>query len=109
MVDIEPVREPEADAQEQRQHVRKRVLWAAKLDTKHGSFDCVILNLSRTGAKLRLVTPVVIPPKQTVELVMGAHGTLPGEVIWQRGDKMGLRFSADPEHVAGIVGKALTL
>ena len=87
--------------------MRKRVLWAGKIDTKDGSFDCLVLNISRSGAKLRLSAP--IPEQATVNLALGSFGMLNAGVVWQRGDKMGIRFTAEPDQVANIIGQALAL
>jgi PilZ domain len=106
-VDETTIREPDRSEKEQRRHVRKRVLWAGKIATKDGSFDCVVLNVSRSGAKLRFTAP--IGPQRTVDLSLGSFGTLNAEVVWQRADKMGIRFTADPDQVANIIGEALTL
>ena len=38
---------------ERRQFRRKAVIWAAKLETDHGVFDCITLDLSLGGARLR--------------------------------------------------------
>jgi hypothetical protein len=97
----------DARAKEQRRHIRKHVLWAATLDTKDGPFSCIILNVSRSGAKLRIVAPTL--SRQPIKLVMDSFGTLPAEIVWQHADKMGIRFSADPEEVAKILGDALVL
>jgi hypothetical protein len=83
------------------------VLWAARLETKDGPYSCIILNVSRSGAKLRLTAPTM--SRQPVKLVMESHGTLPAEIVWHRTDKMGIRFTADPEQVAKILGDALVL
>ncbi len=100
-------RSSEAQAKEQRRHIRKHVLWTARLETKDGPYSCIILNVSRSGAKLRLTAPTL--PRQPVKLVMDSYGTLSGEIVWQHADKMGIRFSADPEQVAKILGDALVL
>jgi hypothetical protein len=105
----EPIEQPESGTQEQRRHIRKRVLWAARLDTAEGSFNCIILNVSRSGAKIRLPSATAISPRQPIELVLEAFGELSAEIVWQRGDKMGIRFTADPDHVAGIIGASLAL
>jgi len=101
---------PERDldsGRELRRHVRKRVLWSAKLETTVGSFDCVILNISRSGAKLRISAPPL--PPHNVELMLESCGALHGEVVWQEADKLGLRFSGDPEEIARIIGGTLSL
>lgn len=106
-IDADAVREPDLGEKEQRRHVRKRVLWAATLETTDGTFDCIVLNVSRSGAKLRLKAPIAA--QATIELVLGTFGKLKADVIWQRADKMGIRFCAKPEEVAKIIGEALAL
>lgn len=99
--------EAEARAKEQRRHIRKHVLWAARLETQEGPFSCIILNVSRSGAKLRVTAPGL--SRQPVKLVMESYGSLAAEIIWQNTDKMGIRFSAEPDEVAKILGDALVL
>ncbi len=103
----ESVRPQEALAKEQRRHIRKHVLWAARIETKDGPLSCIILNVSRSGAKLRITAPNL--QHQVVKLVMETYGTLSAEIVWQNADKMGIRFIADPEEVAKILGDALVL
>jgi len=108
MAESNPVRTTDvASAKEQRRHIRKHVLWTARLETKDGSLDCIILNVSRSGAKLRLRAPSLL--RQPVKLVMESYGTLPAEIVWQQVDNMGIRFKADPDEVAKILGDALVL
>ena len=38
---------------ERRQFRRKAVIWAAKIETDHGVYDCITLDLSLGGARLR--------------------------------------------------------
>jgi hypothetical protein len=109
MAGIELTQEPEKGDQEQRRHIRKRVLWTARLDTAEGSFTCIIMNVSRSGAKIRLPSSLPISPGQPVELVLEAFGELAAEIVWQRGDKMGIHFTADPAQVAAIIGASLAL
>lgn len=106
---IEPERAevPDPHRNEQRRHVRKNVLWAAKLETMDGSFDCIALNVSRGGAKLRLASPMV--PQTAGDLTLGSHGRFAAQIIWQRLDRIGVRFCAAPEEVARIIGPALSL
>ena len=108
MAGSEPVREPEA-GEEQRRHIRKRVLWKAELETNGMTCECFILNVSRSGAKVRLGAPMIVAPHQTVTLNFPQYGTLEAEVVWQRADKLGMRFNPEPEQIATILGKALTL
>jgi len=97
----------ETAALEQRRHVRQRVLWAARLDTPEGSFNCIILDVSKEGAKLQLAAPIPVLPGYAVELVIEPMGRLKAEVIWQISERMGLRFLADHQQVARVIGRAL--
>jgi hypothetical protein len=106
-IDAEAVSEPQRGEKEQRRHVRKRVLWAASLETPDGAFECIVLNVSRSGAQLRLKSP--IGPQTAAMLTLETLGTLKVDVVWQRGDKLGVRFRAAPEEIAQIIGEGLSL
>jgi hypothetical protein len=91
---------------ERREHARKPVLWAARLDTSLGSFDCIVLNLSLGGARLDLSAPIV--PRE-VCLVLERYGALRAEVVWQVSDGIGIRFLGGTEEVARVLHGALPL
>ena len=100
----------ETAALEQRKHPRSRVLWMATLETKEGPFSCMVLDVSRAGAKLQFATPIFpVLVKQEVELVIEPLGGLGAEVIWQSGERMGVRFNANPALIAHVIGGALKL
>jgi len=96
-------------ALDQRRYLRQRVLWAARLDTAEGSFNCIILDVSKAGAKLQLAAPIPVTARQKVELVIEPMGRLKAEVIWQIDERMGLRFISDPQDVARVIGRALMI
>lgn len=97
-------------ALEQRKHPRSRVLWMATLDTKEGPLSCVVLDVSRAGAKLQFAAPIFpVLLHQEVELVIEPLGSLGAEVIWQQGERMGIRFNGNPALIAKIIGGALKL
>ena len=97
----------EADASERRRHKRKPVLWAARVETRSGATDCIILDLSLGGAKLRGTAPVAA--NQEVMLVIDRFGAVRAEVVWARSGHMGLRFTDKPEQIAHILGSTLPL
>jgi len=109
MAGIGPIKEAAKGTRDQRRHIRKRVLWAARLDTAEGSFACVILNVSRSGAKVRLQNANPISSHQPIELVFEAFGAVSAEIVWQRGDEIGIHFTADPTQIAAIIGASLSL
>jgi hypothetical protein len=104
--EIHPARSA-ATGLERRKHRRKTGLWNARLDTACGAFACNVLNISKGGAMLYLAAPVA--PKQIVALAVERLGTLVAEVVWRIHDKnkVGLRFTEEPEKVVGILGDML--
>lgn len=92
---------------DQRRYKRKPVLYGARLETPNGAYDCITLDLSLGGAKLRLSNTVEL--KQPVALVLDRFGVLQAEIVWQRPGLVGLRFTDDPEYVGSILGRTLPL
>ncbi|HUZ74791.1 MAG TPA: PilZ domain-containing protein [Stellaceae bacterium] len=92
---------------ERRRHKRKPVLWAARVETRDGPCECIILDLSLGGAKLRGNTAVAA--KQVVTLVIDRFGALRAEVVWSRLNYLGLRFVDTPDQIAHILGATLPL
>jgi hypothetical protein len=76
---------------------RAGVAWPAVIKHGHRSWSCTIVNLSKTGARLRLIGSV--PPKATVQLVCDRFGALAGVIMWHRGELAGLEFRAAPGEV----------
>jgi hypothetical protein len=92
---------------DRRQHKRKPVLWAARIETRDGACECIILDLSLGGAKLRSAAEVA--KQQMVTLVIDRFGALNAEVMWARSGRMGLRFVDEPDQIAHIIGATLPL
>lgn len=82
---------------DRRRAKRAGVAWPAILKHGHRVWSCTIVNLSKTGAQLRLIGSV--PPKASVQLVCDRFGTLAGVVVWHRGEHAGLEFRAAPGEV----------
>lgn len=100
----------ETAALEQRRHVRTRVLWMATLDTKEGPLACIVLDVSRAGAKLQFSAPVLpVLLRQPVELTIEPLGALSAEVMWQLGDRVGIQFTGDATEINNVIGGALRL
>jgi hypothetical protein len=93
---------------DRRRHKRKPVLWSARIEGRGAPSECIILDLSLGGAKIRASGPQV-PTHQHVTLVIDRFGAIRAEVAWSRMGHMGLRFTDSPEHVAHIVGNTLPL
>jgi len=86
---------------ERRRHPRVGVMLMAALRSANGMFDCIVLDISRGGAKLTLGEPHAIG--NAVSLVLGGFGTFRAQPVWQRGDVMGIRFLDPPETIANAL------
>ncbi len=73
-----------------RRHPRTSVLWSGNLQYLGGATDCVILNLSAKGARLRIKdriafgSPLVLAGRQI--------GEMRGRIAWRKGEALGLEF-----------------
>ena len=66
---------------DRREFVRTSVMWAARLHINTQTVNCVVLNISPDGAKIRLES---IPDEMSpATLHIDRIGDLPGEVLWQ--------------------------
>lgn len=92
---------------QRRQFRRKAVIWAAKLETDHGVFDCITLDLSLGGARLRCSREIALLEPAT--LLLDKFGKFPAEVVWTTPTEIGLQFTEPPEDVAGRFGDILPL
>jgi len=101
----QPISEEEAAAQ--RRTVRKRVLWAARIDVGGRQHDCVVVDLSLGGAKLDLKAPLAHGDKVT--LMLERFGSFRAEVAWREEGSCGLRFVEDPQRIADLIGGRLPL
>jgi len=80
-----------AHPSERRRAGRHRALLAGKLANEDATttIDCVIRNISDTGAMIETTTPHLIPSR--LHLVQIKEGTAwDVEVIWRRGNRIGL-------------------
>jgi hypothetical protein len=81
--------------EERRKFQRKRVLKSAKIifNQRVSTLDCIVKNLSDTGACLQLASPVGFPT--TFELCFeGDRSLRPCRLVWQRPDRIGVAFGA---------------
>jgi hypothetical protein len=79
--------------EERRNERRRRVLFFGKISDATGAqqAECAISNLSPTGAQVRLYTEYK-PPNLVYLLEARTHSAHLSEIIWQRGDRLGLNF-----------------
>jgi PilZ domain-containing protein len=83
------------DAPNHRKARRKRTLLSGKLAYGAGAFsiDCVISDLSETGARVQ-VQPGATIPEQIYLIHLRARTAYQAKVAWRRGDFAGLEFLA---------------
>jgi hypothetical protein len=71
---------------------RRRVLKAGRIEFNGNAIECVVRNISETGAAIEVVSPIQCP--LAFILVIPSDGsTKPCHVVWQRGKRIGVRFS----------------
>jgi hypothetical protein len=70
---------------------RHRVLKAGSIEFNGGTIDCVVRNVSDSGAALEVASPLGIPP--TFNLVIsGNRGSYRCEVKWRTDSRIGVAF-----------------
>jgi hypothetical protein len=70
---------------------RHRVLKAGTIEFGGGAIDCMVRNMSATGAALDVTSPLGIPAQFTLVLVAdGSHQ--PCHVVWRKEKRIGVVF-----------------
>jgi len=85
--------EPPSTSLDARRDTRRQLLWSGVLQTARGPCQCLVVDLSRGGAKVSLATPV--KTGQPVTLVVTGIGTYRGTVIWWENGSLGIKFAED--------------
>jgi len=83
---------------ERRRHQRVGTMWMATLQSTGALYECMVIDLSRGGAKLML--PHEQPMAEIRALAVGGFATLRAKLAWQRGAFVGVQFLDPPETVA---------
>ena len=88
---------------DRRGHGRKPVNILATLTCGKDIHSCHIVELSEAGARLRLASEfaTVEGKAKLAAAEIGAHEA---EVVWQRGDLVGVRFTAVKKRATGVPG-----
>lgn len=79
-------------AQNNRISARKRTLLGAKIifNDGHSVYDCLVKNLSDTGAMIQIENPLAAP--NTFDLQLSDNRVLACEVRWRKINSMGVQF-----------------
>lgn len=89
-----------------REHTRAAVFWSGAVRGGREDVECVVLNMSPGGAKVRLLKRFVGDGSPVI-LHVDRLGGYTCEVVWTEGNTMGLRFLRDPKQIAGEIEQGL--
>lgn len=79
---------------------RLRTDWPAKITGDGKTVECAVLDVSGSGAKIRVEH---LPEGLSeLSLVLDARDTLPATIVWQRRNQIGLSFPEEQEWVYEI-------
>lgn len=96
--------EPASFVDRQR-HPRHSTLCPGELISGDRTVECVVLNISVGGAKIRLAEPV--ETNSRVRVRIERVGEFAGRVAWRNGDTLGVEFQDDLAELARIVEDVL--
>jgi len=85
---------------DRRGHGRKPANILATLKRGKDIFSCHIVELSEAGARIKLANEFAVV-EGTARLTAAEIGDLEAEIVWQKGDTVGLRFTAVTVRAAG--------
>lgn len=92
-----PDRQPNQEAlqvlENNRAAPRQRVLKAGVIEFSGGTIDCVVRNVSETGAALEVASPVGIPSEFNL-LISGDRTHQRCQVVWRKEKRIGVRFGS---------------
>jgi hypothetical protein len=103
--EVGPVEPAPPGKEELRLHPRFSVLWTGRIDVSSEWVECVILNISADGAKLRLFQAIDLPARFSVSV--DRYGVFPAELAWREGNSAGVRFLGDTGPIAQAIAQAL--
>lgn len=86
-------------------HPRFTVVWTGRIVAASRALDCVILNISASGAKLRVFESMELPQRFT--LIVDRFGDFPAELVWRDRRSAGVRFVGDPSQIGQTFAQAL--
>lgn len=88
-----------------RQHRRTHVLIGGTIRQGSASFECIIKDLSASGAQIETDRPIPARgPSFTLDI--NRAGSFGSELAWRNGNRMGMVFLQKPGNVAKRIGKA---
>jgi hypothetical protein len=92
------------DGRERRRHQRVPLLHSATIRDGERVIDCLIRDISASGARLDIPQPPALP--ETVVLDIAAAGLLGGRIVWRREGQAGFEFLDEPAIVKSRIAAA---
>lgn len=80
--------------------------WAARLDLRSGSVQCLVEDISANGAKLRVGAEVDAAAEEQAALALGKYAQIRVRIAWRRDDVMGVQFSLAQPWLVDLVVQA---
>src|ERR1700687_86742 len=82
---------------DRRQSARDKVIYGgvAEIDEHGGSSECVVRNISETGAHLQFSNVVTLPREKTSLTIARKGPPFLAKVVWWRDNLVGIAFSSD--------------
>jgi hypothetical protein len=80
---------------ERRRHRRHAIRAVGTINHGRMLIPCILMNLSRSGAQIRLLDNEHALPREVVMLDVRGIGLLSVNVVWQKGAFAGLKFAAE--------------
>jgi hypothetical protein len=93
---------------ERRQHARAGVSFMAVFRTPHGFYGCLVVDISKGGAKLSFAEIPRVMPGDPVTLLIDAYGEFRAQAVWHRGELAGIRFLDPPATIAAAFHAVLS-
>ena len=81
-----------------REDRRRQLLWSGILQTACGPVQCIVVDISRSGARLSAGAAVKVG--QAVTLLVAGMGMFRGTVVWAESGTIGLKFAEEKSATA---------
>jgi len=92
-VDRQPKSEELRSLENNRAAPRQRTLKAGTIEFSGSTIDCVVRNISATGAALEVASPVDIPAEFNL-VISGSAAKHPCRVVWVKDKRLGVTFKS---------------
>lgn len=72
---------------------RRQLLWSGVLQSARGPVQCLVIDISRGGARLSVGAAAAIALGQAVTLLVSGMGLFRGTVVWTEPGTVGISFA----------------